>query len=243
MEGIPNTLDEAIAQARNATLAALEAGYTRLQVEIAIPELKVMPVATGFLPAFAEWETTLRVFFPDAGAAALARRDWDNPTYPVRGIGELKAKIQPEDKLFVFIEPSAVEVEDVEKLCEEAGDRPVIMLSPRMEDIATIGIGYAGRKLRDRFLSTLTSCYFVQPLDGAAIFRCYPQPWQVWREMDGNYELLAETPQKPVGEALDAILYGTNDSAATSEALPDATPRKKPGLFSGLQQFLRALSQ
>jgi len=46
----------------------------------------------------------------------------------------------------LFIAPSAVEVAQVEKLCEAAGSRPVVLFNC-LEDVS-IGIGYAGRQLR-----------------------------------------------------------------------------------------------
>lgn len=240
MAELPQGLDEAIAQARAATQAALADGLTRLQVEIAIPELKVMPVAAKFIPGFDDLGDKLRVYFPDAGAAALARRDWQDPPYSVRGIGEPKGKMQPEDQLVLFVEPSAVEVSEVEALCEEAGDRPVVLLNPQLEDVAIIGIGYAGRQLRERFLNTFETCYYLKPLSGAALLRCYPGSWQVFLEKDGDYELIAEEPQKPVGETLDRILSAAIGSDPNAEQ-PQAPPRRS--FLSGLQQFLRALSQ
>ncbi|HEY9664049.1 MAG TPA: DUF1995 family protein [Allocoleopsis sp.] len=234
---LPQDLNEAIAQAQAATQAALEAGLTRLQVELVFPELKMMPVAQQFLPPFETLEHKLRVYFTDAGAAALARRDWGEKPYAIRGINDLKADIQPEEELILFVEPSSVEVQNVEQLCQVAADRPVVLLNPRMEDIAMIGIGYAGRQLRERFLNTFESCYYVRPLEGAALFRAYPDPWQVWLEKEDTYELIAETPQKPVGEDLDRILLGN------TEADPDVAPVARKGVLASLQQFLRALSQ
>jgi hypothetical protein len=237
MSALPQTLEEATEQALTATKAAIAAGLQRLQVELVFPELKIMPIAANFLPTFDEFGADLRVFFPDAGAAALARRDWGEKPFPIRGIGELKAKIQPSDRAFLFVEPSAVEVNQVEQLCEEAQDRPVVLLNPRLEEVALIGIGYAGRQLRERFLNTFESCYYIRPLQNAALYRCYPSPWQVWLEKDGGYELIAEEPQKPIGEALDQILM-----RATSPADSSSKPPKR-GFLSELQQFLRALSQ
>jgi hypothetical protein len=245
----PNDLDEAIAQARLATQAAIEDGYRRVQIELVIPELKIMPIAENFLPAFDDLGPQLRVFFPDAGAAALARRDWGEKPYAIRGIGELKAKIQPEETLFLFIEPSSVEVRQVEELCNEAGERAVVFLNPRLEDVATIGIGYAGRQLRERFLNLFDSCYYLRPMEGAMLFRCYPSPWQVWLESDDGYELIAEEPQKPIGEKLDRILTQTLSSSTSSDVTSDqstqpttAQPQRK-GFLAELQQFLKALSQ
>src|SRR4028118_384864 len=210
MAELPKTLEQAIAQAREATLAAIADGYSLLQVELLFPELKPMPVAEQFLPAFDSIGSKLKVFFPDAGAAALARRDWGDVPFKILDIGtgkvSVEQQIQPEDEAFLFIAPSAVEVAQVEKLCEAAGERPVVLLNPRLEDALNIGIGYAGRQLRDRFLNTVESCYHIRPLDGAALFRCYPSPWQVWLETGEDYRLITELPKKPFGEEIDQIL-------------------------------------
>jgi hypothetical protein len=237
MPNLPQTLEEAVEQAKVATKAALDDGYTRLQVELQFPELKMLPIAQQFIPAFEELGSQLRVYFPDAGAAALARRDWGEKPYTIRGIRDLKSEIQPDDQLILFVEPSSVEVQEVEQLCQVAMERPVVLLNPHMEDIVMIGIGLAGRQLRERFLNTFESCYFLQPLEKAAIFRAYPAGWQVWIEKESDYELVSETPQKPTGEALDQILMAT--AADPSVAQP---PRKK-GLLASMQEFLRALSQ
>ena len=240
MIDFPNTLDLAIAQACEATTAALADGYKRLQVELVFSELKAMPIAEQFLDIFADYGSHLKVYFPDAGAAALARRDWGPMAFEIRGIGELKGRIQPDDQIFLLVEPSAVEVGEVEKLCEEVGDRPVVLLNPRLEEVATIGIGYAGRQLRERFLNTFESCYYLRPLEGAALLRAYPSPWQVWLEKSiedrNEYQVIAELPTKPVGDDLDQLLA----QAMTPSA---STQPSQPGLFKGLERFLKALNQ
>lgn len=244
MAELPKTLEEAIAQSCTATLAAIADGKNRLNVELVFPELKSMPVAWQFLPTFEDMGSQLKVFFPDAGAAALARRDWGEVAFKIDDIGSsrtsVQGKIKPEDKVLLLVEPSAVEIAQVEQLCQAAGDRPVVLLVPRLEDAATVGIGYAARQLRERFIKTLESCYYIRPLEGAALFRCYPSPWQVWQETNNEYKLIAEVPQKPVGEALEQILA---TSSGSSTVTSDAPKPKKAGLFTELQRFLRALSQ
>lgn len=240
MAELPKTLEEAIAQARDATQAAIADGYSLLQVELLIPELKPMPVAQQFLPAFDQFGSEFKVFFPDAGAAALARRDWGNVPFKILEIGTgrvpVQKQFQPEDRAFLFIAPTAVEVAQVEKLCEEAGERPFVLLNPRLQEVSIVGVGYAGRQLRDRFLNTIESCYHLRPLEGAALFRCYPSPWQVWLETGDDYQLLTELPKKPVGDELDLILARTTQETGSP-------PPKKAGLFASMQRFLRALSR
>ena len=245
---LPKTLEEAIEQAKVSTQAAINDSYKRLQVEIVFPELKTMPVAAQFLEPFEPLGSKLRVYFTDAGAAALARRDWGEKPFAIRGLSDLKAEIQPDEELLLFVEPSSVEVNEVEQICQQAGDRAVILLNPKMEDIVTIGIGYAGRQLRERFLKQFDTAYYLQPIPGAAILRAYPSPWQVWVEKgEDDYELAGEFPQKPNSEMLEGLLMGSSapnsqENAPEQTATSSRSPQRK-GILSSLQQFLRALSQ
>ena len=242
MAELPKTLEDAIAQSCEAVKSALADGITRIQVELLFPELKFMTVAEQFLPQFTEYESRLKVFFADAGAAALARRDWKNAVFQISDIGtgraaSLIAKIQPEDEIFLFIAPTSVEVPQLEKLCELIGERPVIMLTPRLEDSSIVGIGYAARETRRRFISTIESCYYIRPVDDeSALFRCYPGSWEVWLEIEGEYQKVTELPKKPSGDELDAILLGEGENTT------DATPVRKPSVFKSLQRFIKALS-
>ena len=237
MSDLPNSLEETIDQAIASTQAAIDAGVTRLQVEMVIPELKQQPIAERFLRLFEDLDLQFKVLFPDAGAAALAKRDWDNPDFTIRGINEMQAAIEPDDEAILVVNPSAVEVQDVEKLYNEAQDRPVILLNPTLEDVSIVGIGYAARQLRERFLSTLTSCYYYRPMEDAALLRRYPGGWQVWQDMGEQYELQTELPERPSSEALEKILYGDEDAENSS------APKPKKSLLGEVQKFLRALSQ
>jgi hypothetical protein len=243
MSELPNSLEDAIAQSRVAVQAALADGCTRIQVEFLFPELKFMPVAEQFLPLFTEYGSRLKIFFADAGAAALARRDWVDTPFQILDIGtgraaSLETKIQPEDEIFLFIAPTSVEVPQVEKLCEIIGDRPLVLLNPRLEDAGTVGIGYTARKIRDRFISTIESTYYLRPIDDeTAVYRCYPGQWEVWQEIGGEYQRIAELPKRPSGDELDLILLKGQPQTTT-----DAAPVRKPNVFKSLQRFLKALS-
>ena len=165
MTAVPRSIEAAVEQAKTATRAAIEAGIPRIVVDLNIPELKALPIAEQFYPVLEELGLSFKVYFPDAGAAALARRDWDDPAFSIRGINEFKGRLEPEDEACLVIEPSSVEVNEVEALCNEATGKYVVMLNPKLEDIAVVGIGYTARQLRERFLSTLESCYYLQPLE------------------------------------------------------------------------------
>lgn len=240
---IPTSIPEATQQAKIATQAALDAGISRLQIEMAIPELKQQPIAQQFVELFNDRQ--FKVLFPDAGAAALARRDWNNPDFIIRGLGELAQTVDQEDDLYLIINPSAVEVGKVETLCNEALDQPVVLLNPQLEDVAVVGIGYAARQLRDRFLSQIETCYYVRPIDQGVVYRAYPGPWQIWRELSPDeYEHVQDLSNRPSTEDIDRILYGDIETEeVASRGAGTQSGRKKKGLFSELQQFLKALSQ
>jgi hypothetical protein len=247
MAELPKTLEEAIAQAKEATQAALKDGRTRLQVELIFPEiaLQAQSIAWEFIPIFEQYGSGVKVLFPDTGAAALARRDWGEVPFKISDIGTsrspVESRIEPEDEAFLLVSPSAMEVAQVEKLCNMAGDRPCVLLNPQLEDLYVVGIGMAARQLRDRFLKTIESCYYLRPLDPAALFRCYPSLWEVWLEIDGEYQRIAEEPEKPVGDTLDQIIAKATGGGDTGETT--SAPVKKPGFLTNLQRFLNALSR
>ncbi len=225
----PDSLARAIAQAQEATRSALADGKNRLQIEVLLPDVKPMALAQEYLPLFSDLGADLKVFFADAGAAALARREWGNPIYSVRGVSELLTPITEGDRAVVIVAATPVEVSAIEQMCLAAGDRPFILLNPKLQDVAVVGIGYAGRQLRQRFLNTLETCYYLRPLaEEIILWRCYPQPWQIWQYTDPEPTCLAEFEQRPSGEAIERAL--APQGATTGE-----------GFFSRLGRFLRAL--
>jgi|GEM_PF-110982 len=244
MSTVPTTLEETIEQAKIATLAALAAGETRLQVELVLPEiaLQAQSLARQFADSLADYGLGLKVIFVDTGAAALARRDWGDTAFKVSDLGSrltnLETKISPDDQIFLIVCPSAIEVNIIEKLFSLVQERPVILLIPQLEDVSIVGIGYAARQLREGFLSTLYSCYYIRPLEGAVVLRSHGSPWQVYLEKDETYQLISETPEKPLGETLENILASTTNSFSETPTKP-----KKTGILNNLQKFLRALSQ
>ncbi|MEB3295025.1 MAG: DUF1995 family protein [Synechococcales bacterium] len=239
---LPNSLEEAIAQAQVATQAAIQAGYTRLSVELIFPELKPLPIAKIFAAAFEEqYGAGIKLFFTDAGTAAWVQGNWGDVPYRFGSIDvagsrqttTVEEQIAPDDTLYIFVAPTAVEIGPVEQICQAAGDRPVILFNPQLEDVAIVGIGYAARMLRDRFLKTIEPCYYLRSLDDTvALTRFYPTPWQIWLERSGNWQVIAEEGEKPDSERIDGILATVLGNKST-----------KTGWLTGLQQFLRALSR
>lgn len=233
----PDSLETSISQAVEATKAAIADHKTLLKVDIAIPELKPLPVAQQYLSQLPDLGENVKVFFSDTGAAALARHQWQDISYELRGIEELIDPVQPENDAFVFIAPTPVEVGKVEQICNQAGDRVCILLNPKLEDVSIVGIGMAGRTLRERFLNNIESCYSFLPLERGAVIRSYPSAWQIWwaegEEDDSEHQILATEESRPSGERIGQLL-------ASLTATEDV---RKPGLLDNMQQFWKALTQ
>ncbi len=243
---VPNTLEDAIANAKQSTQRAIEAGCGRVQVELIIPEiaLQAQALALEFTTILEQYGSGLKVLFPDTGAAALAKRDWGETWFSISDLGgraiPIEGKITTEDTAFLVVCPSAIEVKAVENLCNLAENRPVILIIPQLEDVTFVGIGVTARELRERFLSTLESAYYFRPLAGAAVLRSYPSRWEVHLETENGYELIAEEFQKPMGEDLELLLAkATQGSEDTGEVVKP----KPTGFLSNMQRFLRALTQ
>lgn len=232
---LPDDLADAQAQALTGIRAALAAGYSRLQVDILLPELKPDILARPFAGAF---EPPFAFLFADAGAAALAQRNWQEPDWPISSVNQ--GDRFSDDTAIVFAAPTVVEIGAVEALCgargaaipqvnsERESRAPILLLNPQLQDAATVGIGLAGRQLRERFISTLEPCYFLQAFGAGAMMRQYPHPWTVWLLNDNDeYELLETRDRKPTGEDLSKIFANATNSGAS--------------LLGGLSRFIRAL--
>jgi hypothetical protein len=99
--------------------------------------------------------------------------------------------------------------------------------------VAIIGIGYAARQIRDRFITTIEPCYYLRPIDESlALTRMYPTPWQLWVETEGDWRSAAEALLKPDSEELENLI-----AQATGQQTA------KGGFLGGLSEFIRALSR
>ncbi|NJR71505.1 MAG: DUF1995 family protein [Synechococcales cyanobacterium CRU_2_2] len=166
--------------------------------------------------------------------AALARRDWEGISCSLHGLEELWDPVQPEDEAFLVVASTAVEIQQVEKICEQAGDRPFILLNPQLQDVAVIGIGMAGRQLRERFINTIEICYYLQPLEQGVLLRSFPGAWQLWWEQaSGGYELLGENETRPSSDRIAEMM----------EPLSQSSQAPKQGILQSLQQFINVLSR
>ena len=166
----------------------------------------------------------VRVYFPDEGSAALARRDWSvsqivPPCVEFGSVGgqQPSSTITAKDVIIIFVCPRASESDDVERILYNAESRTAsggsellmsIMINPLLVDMGVTGFGMAGRRLRERLIDGLIPAYYLRTLSWGAITCVWPQLFTIWKEdenaIDGSgYSMLQamdRLPSNPEGE-------------------------------------------
>lgn len=253
---LSDSFDGAVSDAVGGLLRAVDGGAVKIRVDFdtsmgdaTFTKLSAsFEFARGVIAAWAQHlgpNATLCVYFPDAGAAALARQQWKMDSAEPKVPGNVRLAAFPRDKpseddaAFFLVCPRAPESAQAAALVDFADERltPIVLLNPELVDMGTTGFGYAGRMLKDRVLSKLTQAYYLRTLDTGALARTYPLPFTVWQEdrnePDGYVFVKTET-SCPNDEMLDEIFEEFNNPSAEGD-------EENPGvmdMISGLAKFI-----
>lgn len=186
-----------------------------------------------------------RVYFPDEGSAALARRDWtavnpatSEPAVPdcveFSSLGGWQGYDTADDVLLVFFCPRASESDSLEEILRaaETGGSPrldtTVLVNPNLVDMGVTGFGMAGRMLRERLLDKLARTYYLRTLSWGALARVWPRDYTVWQEdadADGGYreiQSLADLPSNPEVEDIYDVANGLARENAEGTGLLNA---------------------
>lgn len=216
---LPPDLRTAEEQALEAVRAALrESPRGRWTVDWRFEGLKLLAPALRLAEVLSVSHPGLRLVFPDAGAAALARRD--APAQADR-IADLRAELRRLQQLqppqagtdpVLAVAPTPADYDDFAQLCGAHGGA-VVVINGTLED-AAVGIGSVARERRRGFLAQWRAAYHLQPLEAAALRRAFPADWELYRLDPEGYRLVERYPQKPDGEeqarALERGALATN---------------------------------
>ena len=166
-----------------------------------------------------------RVYFPDEGSAALARRDW-NPTalnpedalvppcVEFSSCGGIQLQDTSQDQLVFYFCPKASEAEFVEESllkCEDAlgaNLKLTVFVNPNLVDMGVTGFGMAGRMLRERLIDPLVPTYYLRTLSWGALTRLYPGQFTVWQEdanEDDGYRMIKSMERLPSNPEVEDI--------------------------------------
>ncbi|THU71688.1 hypothetical protein C4D60_Mb04t04130 [Musa balbisiana] len=143
-------------------------------------------------------------------------------------IGSIGAReVEEQDDLFILMAPqNAVGnciIDDMKAMTDAAGNRPVILVNPRLKDMpASSGIMQTmGREKRLEYAASFENCYFFRllyyagtqyPIMGA-LRMSYPHGYELYKRIDESYgkekyKLIATFPKKPTGEEINAAFEG-----------------------------------
>jgi hypothetical protein len=181
-------------------------------------------IASGGRPADWKWKgPTARVYFPDEGNAALARRDWyapgpDDAKVPpcvqFASCGGVQSQDVSNDCLVFFFCPKASESDQVEAILQRtetiAADnlKLTIFVNPNLVDMGVTGFGMAGRLLRERLIEPLTYTYTLRTLQWGALTREWPAAFTVWQEDEtesSGYKLIRILDRLPSNPEVEDI--------------------------------------
>lgn len=201
---LPEDLRAAEGQALEAVQQALlDNPRGRWTLDWRFEGLRLLPVVLRLTEALSASYPQLRLLFPDAGAAALARRDAPDQAERVADFRAQQRRLEAEAEaqaihLLLAVAPNQADYEEFEQLCA-AHRGAVVVINGSLED-AAVGIGSVARERRRGFLAQWQSAYYLQPLDGAALRRAFPGSWELYRQDPDGFRLAASFEQKPDGE-------------------------------------------
>ena len=203
---LPADLLKAEADLLEAVKAALASGDgSRWGATLRFENLRLLPVALRLADALATAYPDLRVLWPDAGAAALARRDAPELAPAIADFNQWTSKADP-DALLLVVGPQPSDYDTFMALCENHRGA-VVMLNGRLED-AAVGIGSVARERRRGFVASWQQAYWLQPLEGGALMRSFPDDWSLFRQDPDGYRWLSASANRPDPETLAALLAG-----------------------------------
>ncbi|XP_062194932.1 probable adenylate kinase 5, chloroplastic isoform X2 [Phragmites australis] len=148
-----------------------------------------------------------------------------NPEMDVYRIGA--SEVDKEDDMFILIAPqNAVGnciIDDMRAMTDAAGDRPVILVNPRLKDMpGSSGVMQTmGRDMRLKYAASFETCYSFRLLFYAGSFypimgalrMAYPNKYEIYRRVDEpngkeKYVFIAEFTENPTPDDITGAFKG-----------------------------------
>jgi len=210
------------AKAELATILTAESGSSGEELPSnadRLEELKTIVDAGGIIEP---WKgDVVRIFFPDEGSAALARRDWKNsgpdalvpPCVQFTSLGGVQIVDKTKDVIAMYFCPRASEAHLVEEVLAKYDDEAreqlfSVFINPVLVDMGVTGFGMAGRMLRERLIDTIPNAYYLRTLPWGALTRAWPRDFAVWQEdedAEGGYRLIGQVDRLPSNQEVEDI--------------------------------------
>ena len=227
---VPRSLDAIAEQAGRSVLGAIRSGQRRVWVEVAAPEFDpssplfrqlrlstlVMQMALPLLgrrDVLPASRPQVKVLYNTVDEATIASGSSFVADLPVSVLSSSLA-IGPADGAFVVVAPSkqgAAAAAPTESamagLVAAAGDRPVIVVNPRLGNSAALSGFEPGYLLRPLSVTYRKDAY-AEPTQGSGcLLRCYPHEWSVLVQPPaGDWFYAGRFDAQPSPQQLEAML-------------------------------------
>lgn len=194
-----------------------------------------------------------RIYFPDEGNAALAKRDWVQgsslgvplvpPCVEFASLSSLQVDDTSKDILQFYFCPEAAESGKLETILSNNEGREnttlalSIFVNPNLVDMGVTGFGMAGRLLRDRLIDPLVNTYYLRTLPWGALTRVYPSGFTVYQEdadKEDGYTCIQVLDRLPTNPEVEDIYDAANEGGGDREG---------GGFFNSVASFIDGMTR
>lgn len=263
---LPDSFLDAVARASRCTVECIRSGTKTCRVDfdtsvadMTYTSLKnTMPMIKEFVKALASdmklseegGVDTVRLFFPDMGAAALVRRDWKLGTE----LAEVPACLQtanmqndpllPTDRVAILLCPLYSESDYVKRVVEQcaAASIPCLMVNPDLINMDQ-GFGMRARNMRKTLLAQFVTTYKLRTMNQGALVREWPRGFAVWNEdaaQEDGYSLLQCYVREPTREMMDDLFDAANPVDPNAKS---SEPSAATAIFAEISGFFKGMSR
>ena len=173
-----------------------------ISVNVLFEGLRLQPVALRLSDKLASLNFKYNLVWPDAGAAALAKRDAPEISQYIKTYKELitTGSLELEELVIIAVSPQPYDYDLFVNLCSKVNGK-IIMLNGKLDD-SNVGIGSVARERRKLFTSKWLNTYWLEPLTRGALIHLYPSDWILYKSTLQGYIQIDAFKEKPNSEQI-----------------------------------------
>lgn len=220
---MPSSQTDACERAREAVRAAIAGGMMQLFVEIDTSNgdetytllKRSLGVAREVARGVGRGGTTV-IALPDAGAAALAKRDWGSEG-GIRVVGLESAKVADDVDAVVVVVPRGADVDELRRVAADAEemDAAVVVVNADLVDMGVTGLSLQARQLRSELLDGFEYGFVLRVCAWGVLLREWPRRWGAWvDDGEGGFRYAKGFDRRPGPDEIDGVM---KESGGTGE--------------------------
>tara|TARA_Y100001968_G_scaffold325854_1_gene367843 strand:- start:1409 stop:2044 length:636 start_codon:yes stop_codon:yes gene_type:complete len=204
---LPNKLSDAEHLLHKSIEKVLQKSSSKLiSANLVFNNIRINPMVYRLYKYLKDIEYQCYLVWPDAGGAALAKRDMPDIAKNIFSYSDFIKLINfKENKtLLIAISPQPSDYIEFQKICTSYQGN-ILMFNGKLEDSA-IGIGTIGRERRKEFIYSWKQVFWLQPLTNGAIMKEYNENWILFKLYEQGYKFCTKFENKPDEETINTAL-------------------------------------